>query len=257
MLGRFTLAFGGLCLLKAVDLAVRLPAHLPAAQARAFIALWIVAALGVGVGVWRRAGLCALVALAVAICVLTSWRMYNHHLVLIVMIALILALFPRDEQVTLLKAQLSIVYAFAAAAKVNAAYLSGAVLDDTLASGDMGRIVRFDGLEPALLQALAIASVAVEAGLAVALWFETTRRPAAVAGIVFHVVMVVFVSYGGLSVVRLVVFSGLMLALYLPFFDAHATSRAQAGVSGSSTVTSSPRYRVTTRSSSAMRAESR
>lgn len=89
-----------------------------------------------------------------------------------------------------------------------------------------------------MLPTLAVASIVVEAGLAVALWFKAMRVQAVVIGVVCHITMVALMACGIVSVVRLAVFSGLMLALYLPFF-AETTNQAES--SGSSMVTSSPR----------------
>lgn len=243
VLNSFARIFGCLCLIKSVDLAVRLPQHLPPGPSRVLLALWVLAALGVTVGVRRRIGLGLLVALSVGIFVLTSMALYNHHVALIIAIALILAAFDEAEQPTLLRVQLTIVYAFAAVTKLNAAYLSGAVLESTLATRGLWQVLRLDTVGVPLLPVLAAASIVIEAGLAVGLWWPTTRRATAVAGVAFHASMVPAMAYGFVSVIRLVVFSGLMLALYLPFFESRVAAPAavQVDASGRSTVTSSPR----------------
>lgn len=238
MLERFTVVFGVLCLIKSLDFLARMPLHIPVGQALTFVVLWIVAAFGVTADSRRRISLAAVAGLAVFSFVVTSWRMYNHHVVLMITVALILLLFDRAEQPTLLKVQLSIVYGFAAVTKLNAAYISGAVLDSKLASSDAWQHLHLSALPAAVLPTLAVVSIVVEAGLAVALWFKAMRGPAAVIGVVFHITMVALMAYGIVSVVRLAVFSGLMLALYLPFF-AETTNQAES--SGSSMVTSSPR----------------
>lgn len=238
MLERFTVLFGVLCLIKSLDFLARMPLQIPVGPALAFVALWIVAAFGVTANSRRRISLAAVAGLAGFSFVVTSWRMYNHHVVLMITVALILLLFDRAEQPTLLKVQLSIVYGFAAVTKLNAAYISGAVLDSKLASSDAWQHLHLNALPATVLPTLAVASILVEAWLAVALWFKATRVQAAVIGVVFHIAMVALIAYGIVSVIRLVVFSGLMLALYLPFF---AATKDQAEASGASMVTSSPR----------------
>jgi hypothetical protein len=116
--------------------------------------------------------------------------------------------------VFLLKAQLSIVYAFAALSKMNTSYMSGAVLLYTLRSSGP---LAFDALRsPSVLAAMVIGSIAVELFLAVAFWVRRLRGPAALTGLLFHAGLIGLMR--PLETLQLVVFAMVMFALYVLFF---------------------------------------
>jgi hypothetical protein len=110
--------------------------------------------------------------------------------------------------VTLLKIQVTIVYAVAAYAKINPWFLSGEVL---------GRaIIRPAFLHtPETLIALSWATIAFEASMAIALWIKPLRRWAITGGVIFHTMVPLMMGlYGGL-----VVFSASIVGAYVLFLD--------------------------------------
>jgi len=201
------------------------------------VALWAAAALFFACGWWTRT---AGVALAAAILygLLLDEQTYSNHLYLLVLIVLLLVLAnagaalgvdarrgdvrPRAEgyAVWLLRTLVSATYAFAALAKLNPAYLSGAML-----AGYMSPTLLVALPETARLPfvlACSWGTIVVELGLAVALWSARWRRLAVAAGAALHVGMVALLPPG--SQVQLAVFAIEMVALYLVFFIPLASS---------------------------------
>jgi hypothetical protein len=204
---------------------------LPVGGARALLALWAVAALCFTVG-WRtRTAGTALCAVLAAVIVLDQ-QSYSNHLYLLALVVGLLVLADAGAAlsvdararrgrawvpgwpVTLLKLQVSIVYAFAALAKINAEYLSGTTLALSAGAGAL-RLVPEPGSWSAVGGALL--SIALEAFLAVALWMPRWRGVAFAAGAALHAAMIVLLP--GAVRWQLVVFAIEMGALYLLFPD--------------------------------------
>lgn len=208
-------AVGVLCLLKTIDFATRLPSVWPTATVAVFLALWTVASIAMLGERSRRGGGLGLAVLATTSMVGSGFQVHNQHVYLIGAIGAIAVLFSTDEQILALRAQVSIVYLFAAVTKINGYFLSGAVLYRHLGSRPMNDVL---AIPEAAMPVLALAAIGIELGLAVALWFRRTRLPAVVVGVGFHVAMIVFMSSSPIGALRLVVFGGLLLALYPAFF---------------------------------------
>jgi len=200
-----------------------------------FIGGWLAAALCLLLG-WhtRLAGLA--LSLAVAYAIALDRQLYASHLYLMGLLSLLLALGGAGEALSLdalrrgspaaraipswpaalLKAQLSIVYGFAALAKLNPVYLSGAVLAVNLRHG--GPLALPEALLAApLLAALAAGSVALEAFLALALWSPRWRRAALLLGPAFHAAMVLAIDPA--LALQIGVFAIEALSLYLLFLE--------------------------------------
>lgn len=125
--------------------------------------------------------------------------------------------------VTLLKLQLSIVYGFAAIAKINAVYLSGGTLAADIRGGMIplpSAMLRWEVLAPA-----AMLSILVEAYLAGAFWIPRLRRSAVVLGVLLHVGFIVTMPVP----LALSVFAVEMISLYALFpMDDAADSDSRA-----------------------------
>jgi predicted DCC family thiol-disulfide oxidoreductase YuxK len=193
---------------------------------------WGIAALLFLVG-WRTRVAGAVLAAALASVLFIDQQMYNNYLYLMVLsVGLLtvadsgaaLSLDARRRQaqetipawpVILLCVQVSIVYGFAAIAKLNPDFLSGSVVasylrrDGPLAVPDAWR-----SLEPMLV--LSVLAVCTEALLAVALWSRRWRPAALVLGLGLHIGITGWL----VSTNSLFVFSILMFALFIPFLDA-------------------------------------
>ncbi|MBE7323287.1 HTTM domain-containing protein [Nocardioides sp. Y6] len=112
---------------------------------------------------------------------------------------------------TLMKAQLSVCYAFAALSKLNPAFLSGHPLAEWM---------RWDlAWLPALV--LSVATVIVELFLAGGLWFHRSRRLAVLLGFGLHASIVVMI---GQETLALIAFSITCMCLYPLFLTSGASS---------------------------------
>jgi hypothetical protein len=205
---------------------------LPAGAILPVWCVWMLAGVAFLLG-WhtRWAGGALFVAL---VCVLSGdQQLYSNHLYLL---ATIVGLFTLLETgwvarpILLLRLQVSIVYGFAALAKVNVAYLSGAVLNIYIGHGS---VVPFpDGLRVAVVMApLAWLSIIGEGMLATGFWLPRWRMGATVLGVLMHVGMVLFLG----TPLALAVFAVMMFALYvlhLPAPEKPPTSLDAPGVLG-------------------------
>lgn len=213
VLKRFWTALGLVALWKAVDLALRLPDAAGHSTSILLVGTWIA---GAALLVLRRP---LFGGAALAITGLGSIHLgglYNHHLYLLIVIGLIVGLFEPSSQVTLLRAQLTIVYVFAALTKINGTYLSGAVVE---AAADRSSAFGSAALSSDLVLALSIGAIVIELLLPLALWWPATRRAAAAVGVAFHVGVVVGTAHDLESFVQLTTYGATMLALYLVFFE--------------------------------------
>ncbi|WP_456599839.1 HTTM domain-containing protein [Blastococcus sp. SYSU DS0616] len=206
----FRYAFALIACVKAVDLAIRLPDRTDLALP--LLAAWLV---GTALLVTPRWKVGAFIIAAAGSAIVVAGPLFNHHLYLMVLVGVILSMFDDRWHVFLLRAQLTIVYAFAAVTKINGTYLSG----DVLARATERSVLLGDVAIPMWLLVIASAgAIIVEGGLAVALWFRHTRLPAAALGIAFHVPLVLATTYGWSGGAQLFVYSAMALALYLPFW---------------------------------------
>lgn len=197
-----------------------------------YIAAWMTAAIAFVAG-WqsRLAGIVLSSALLYGLFV-DQQTYSNHQLLLGIIVTLLVfancggafsvdARHKRAETgpvwaVFLLKLQLSLVYLFSALAKLNATYISGVVIFASLR--DSGLLALPSVLQtPAILAAMAAATIAMELFLAVAFWSPAWRGTAAVAGLAFHAGLVTLMLPS--QAVLLLVFGIAMASLYLAFFE--------------------------------------
>jgi hypothetical protein len=215
MLIVFRWVFGLLCIAKGVDIAARGSQSI-GVWALVLGALWLLAAIALTLGFQTRIMAAALIVLSGVVTLVSHFEMYNQHLYLIASICAIFVINQAME--TLLKAQLTIVYVFAAAAKINESFLSGTELyTSTVQRWFWTHFIPYDPA-PSVLIPVSVFAICAEAFLAAALWFRRTRWIALVVGVGFHLGMLVLMAGGLLSVLRLAIFGFLMLALYIPFF---------------------------------------
>ena len=197
--------------------------------------------LAVGIGI---AGLCmaaglfsrpaaTAASLGLPLVLLADQQLYSNHLYLLILLSVLLAVSDsgaalsfdaifrstRREWVaswpnTLFRAQLSIVYGFAALAKINESYLSGEALRSFTSKPWA------TGWPDALFIALSLGSIVGELFVACGLWWEPVRRWAVVVGLGLHVGMIALVDHPLL----LVIFAAEMLLLYPLFFTEQVTT---------------------------------
>ncbi|MEO8245855.1 MAG: HTTM domain-containing protein [Chloroflexota bacterium] len=121
--------------------------------------------------------------------------------------------------VLLLRAQVSIVYAFAGLSKVNAVYLSGTVVASTLRR-DGALAIPEAWRAQEWMMALAVISILAEIGLAIGLWIPRWRPSAFVLGVALHGAIAIWL----LPTDQLIVFGMMMLPIYILFVDARPAS---------------------------------
>lgn len=215
----------------------------------ALLVVWAIAAVCFTVGLWTRTAGTLLAAVFVAVIVLDEQTYSNHLYLLSVVVALLVladagAVLSLDARgparasapatvpatvpawpVTLLKLQVSIVYGFAALAKLNPEYLAGDTLARFIPSSPVHPILGARLMAKAFIAA-AIASIVAEACVAVWLWRPRLRGLAVALGVALHVGMVAAVGSG--VRLQLVIFAVEMWALYLLFFDPAALMALRA-----------------------------
>jgi uncharacterized membrane protein YphA (DoxX/SURF4 family) len=144
--------------------------------------------------------------IAVGVALILSTPAYRNHLHLLMLVALTLALF--DDETTerwVLRWQLSVMYGFAATAKLNPEWLSGESLEGRTWVGEL--------LPSALVIAVAVVTIIVEAGLAIGVWTRW-RGWLAIAALT-HAAFLLFTETDPWDRGRLLVFSALALATWL------------------------------------------
>jgi predicted DCC family thiol-disulfide oxidoreductase YuxK len=195
------------------------------------IGLWLIGGVMLMVG-WRTRIGGALLTVALAGTLLSDQQTYSNHLYLMLPVTALLtvaqsgATLSLDARraggrewvpgwpVWLLCAQVSIVYAFAALAKLNPDFLSGSVVASYLRrDGMLALPSAWRSLEPMLI--LSLLAICSEAFLSFALWIPRWRPAALVVGLGLHV----FIAGWLVPTGSLFVFSLLMLPLYLLFLD--------------------------------------
>lgn len=162
------------------------------------LAGWTVAGVAVVLGYrW------ALLAVSVLAVVVFAAGFENQHMWLLIWMP-VTFLFPNRDREWLWRWQATILYAFAAVAKLNPDYLSGAVL---------GR--GFDA-PVAILVGVSVAGLATEGFLAFGLWRWEWAK---LVGVSFHAAIVAGMATDPVHVVRLIVFAGLVLLMYPAFSE--------------------------------------
>ena len=188
------------------------------------VAVWFLSAVLLAIGRYATASGSVLV-LAIAFNLALDQQAYSNHLYLMGWLVLLLVIADSgaglawrsaDRPVVrwpifLLKAQASIVYAFAAFTKFSAEFFSGNVLGGVVYGG----VVEYpQGLRTqTVFVALSIATVFVELFIAVFLWSRRFRPAAFVFGLALHVPIVLLMP----DTWELIVFAIELLALY-PLF---------------------------------------
>jgi hypothetical protein len=199
---------------------------------RGLLVVWGVAAALVAVGWWTRTAALVL-ATTLLYVVLLDEQTYSNHLYLLALVASLLACadagaaYSLDARarrappgragawaVALLRTQVSATYAFSGLAKINAAYLSGATMAAYMSPHVLAAIPE-GGRLPVVL-AFSWGSIALELGLAAALWRPRWRAAAVGVAAIFHAGMVALLPHGVRF--QLVIFAVEMLALCVVFF---------------------------------------
>lgn len=206
------------------------------------VAVWV-ALGGALIAGWRSRSAAAAYATLVFALLAGDPLFYNNHLYLMGLVAGLLACadcgaaFSLDARhrervaqvpgwpVFLMRAQVSIIYAFAALSKVQEDFLSGLVLHVHLSRGP------FAPLLPSwlvgnfmVLMSVAMAVIAAQATLAWALWHPRWQNAAFTLGLLLHAPMVLLANSWH-QALRLFVFSLLMWGLYLLFVKAPVAGR--------------------------------
>jgi hypothetical protein len=158
----------------------------------------------------RRAGasLLAVVCLSIVLTPTIYSQPSVNHLTWVFWTSLTMALFAGAQQRYLLRWQLTIMYGFAAIAKVWPDFLSGAALENRTWIG---------GVAPLwLLIFLSWTTLFVEAGLALGAWsWDVWWRISVWAAVGLHVSFLLFTVTGPWRIGRLLIFGGLTIALWL------------------------------------------
>ena len=245
-LGIFRAVVGLLTVAKAVELAWPVQGGSSAIRAAGplwplLVAGWAVAGGALLAGFQTRWA-AACVSLIAAL-LLTAGDQYSNHLYLLGVFALLLVVADsgaamsldarrrgtppevRSWPVTLLKVQLSVVYAFSAIGKINSHFLLGNVVYHRTEAS-----IVMPGVEwlahPGLFATLSVALVLLELFVAAALWVPRLREHAFVVGVGLHLLMVVVVSDSARDVLRLTIFGLLALSAYALFLDVDPGSRS-------------------------------
>ncbi|HEV2069951.1 MAG TPA: HTTM domain-containing protein [Acidimicrobiales bacterium] len=207
--------------------------HLPGAGV-GLLAVWIALGGALMVG-WRSRSAAAAYAALVFALLAADPLFYNNHLYLMGLVAGLLAcadcgaafsLDARHRQrvtqvpgwpVFLLRAQVSITYAFAALSKLQEDFLSGLVLHVHLSRGPFAPLLPGWFVSNfVVLMSVAVAVIAAEVTLAWALWHPRWQNAAFTVGLLLHAPMVLLANSWH-QALRLFVFSVLMWGLYLMF----------------------------------------
>lgn len=179
---------------------------------------------------WHTRAAGALLALVIGSVIALDLQLYSNHLYLLGLLIVLTSVadagaahsldarrrgkrsVPRWP-VVLVKAQVSLVYGFAALSKLNEAFLSGGILSGLVGEGLVPvpeSFIRFETMFP-----LALAAVAVEGFLSFGLWLRRTRGPAVWCGIAFHVTIALLLA----PTLEFLVFGLTLLPTYLLFAE--------------------------------------
>jgi uncharacterized membrane protein YphA (DoxX/SURF4 family) len=159
---------------------------------------------------------------------------YYHHIYMIGTVAIMLALTDSDAALSLrshrglgqervwgppvylLRATISIVYIYAAIAKMNFDFLSG---NELALLGFESMIVPDSFRVMPLLVALAVGAILSELVVGIGLWVPRLRRFAVTVGVLLHFGMIAYISPVFVAVVDLTLFAAVMITGYGLFFD--------------------------------------
>lgn len=221
---------------------IRLPVHglLPAptdSAVHVYLVLSLLAAVAIMIG-WRTAPAAAVLTVVNVGVLLWDQQTYSSHRLLMTLLVSYL-IFARSDAVwsvaprggtvpwwpqLLMMTQLSVCYFFAAISKISVVFLSGAPLS----------LWVWVPLPWWMFTLMAIGTVVVELYLAVGLWIPSTRRKAAVLGVLLHLGIVTML---GDETVPLIAFAMTCLGLYWLFLSrpdlAVARARSSATLSPS------------------------
>lgn len=205
---------GALVLLKAVDVASRGPAALPAAGWAVVLAGFAAGGAGLLAGRCGRWSWGAVLAGGAGVAVDLPLELVLQHLVLLIGVAAA-ALVSRDEGERLLlwRVQLGALYGFAALSKLNETFLAGDVLYGAVVAAPFWSTL----LPPPPLALLLLAGVGLlltEVALATSPWVERLRRPGTALAVAFHTATLVLVTGTPVVGLRLVVFGGTAVLLH-------------------------------------------
>lgn len=208
------------------------------AAAPAILVIWLLSGIAFTAGLATPVSGSILAAVMFAL-VTGDAQLYSNHAYLIaISVALLTACgagsaFSIDGQTTgtdplptarwtilAIRAQVTIMYLLAAAAKLNPSFLSGSVLAASLRRDGIGFPEALIGFESMFV--LSILVIASELFLAWALWRRRWRREAFVLGLALHGGIVLTMH----SAWDLATFSVMTLALYLAFLDAPRQGRS-------------------------------
>jgi predicted DCC family thiol-disulfide oxidoreductase YuxK len=206
-------------------------------MAWALIGLWLVSALAFMLG-FRARWSGAVLTATVAAVLFVDQQTYSNHLFLMLPVAALLTVADSGASISLdarrvgsrnsvagwpvwlLCAQVCIVYGFAAIAKLNPDFLSGSVVASYLRrEGPLAVPDAWRSFEPMFV--LSLLAICSEAFLALSLWSSRRRPTAMVVGLGLHAFITGWLS----PTMSLLVFSLLMVPLYLPFLDVAPASR--------------------------------
>jgi hypothetical protein len=207
---------------------------LPAATLPLFIGGWLCLAVAFALGLGTR--LCgAILTLSMAYTLFLDQQLYSNHLYLATLVLLLLTIaesgarFSLDARrsggrdlilvwpILLLKIEISIVYFYAALVKVNAQYLSGALL---ITFWPLNQLAALPRSWAWVLPCLAVASILVEVFLAIALWLPRWRWLALAVGVGFHMLIIwTGGAQPGIPDIPFAIFALVTLAPYALFFD--------------------------------------
>jgi hypothetical protein len=175
-------------------------------------AAWVAAAwagLGLAVAAGKAVPVTgALLAALVGYVLTLDQQTYSNHLYLLSLLSGLLALAHTDRHrepaLALLRWQLVVVYAFAAASKLNADFLSGRVLAENMAAS-------FGALEagPALT-AVAVAAVVTEAFVAWSLLRPRWRMAGVIVGAGLHLVFILTIT----QTIAMIAFAAMCVSIY-------------------------------------------
>lgn len=192
--------------------------------AHGLVAVW--ASLGLTIAAGQAVPIGGpLLAAVLGFVVTLDQQTYANHLYLLALLSLLLGLAHtprhRADALGLLRWQLVVVYAFAAASKINADFLSGAVLAENLRPSLAAR------LPGSLLATIAVTAVAAEAFVAWSLMRPAWRTAGAIVGIGLHAAFILTIT----QTVAMIAFALICLSLYplywldepSPAFDAPGT----------------------------------
>jgi hypothetical protein len=202
----------------------------PAALVTPIIMIWTTSAFLFAFGVRPRLTGAIVTAVMAYILVCDQALTTNHgYLIMLEVLLLTIAASTRHGQTIarwplfLAMCLLSLVYAFAAAAKLNSDFLSGAVLRVVLGQDSLVMLPQAL-LHDTALRLISLAAIATELFLAVGFWNTRTRAPAAAIGACLHVSIQFVFPFNLLNAISFLQVGGAMVMMYPLFFLSCANS---------------------------------